>query len=86
MSLIPRGPVFRWCDPGEVPVFQKSTRDSRVHGLVAAILRREQRPDAKRALGALQNFAIAIPLKVSWFLSGRKSGRKARRHFCTVDI
>jgi predicted alpha/beta-fold hydrolase len=27
-------------------------------------------------LARLQNFAIAIPLKVSWFLSGRKSGRK----------
>ena len=27
-------------------------------------------------LARLQNFLIAIPLKVSWFLSGRKSGRK----------
>ena len=51
MSVISRGPVFRWCHPREVPVFQKSARDSRMHGLVAAILRREQRPDAKRALG-----------------------------------
>ena len=76
MSLIPRGSKFRWCDPGQILIIEKSARDRRVYGVVAAILRREQRPDAVRALGTLQNFAIAIPLKVSWFLSGRKSGRK----------
>ena len=51
-------------------------RDSRVHGLVAAILRGEQRPDAERSLGTSTKLRDRHPPESELVLEWRKSGRK----------
>ena len=86
MSVISRGPVFRWCDPGQILIIEKSTRDSRVYGLVAAILRREQRPDAERALREVAELCDCHPPKSELVLEWKEERPQARRHICEEHL
>ena len=86
MSLIPRGPVFRWRDPGQVPVVAESVRRRRVYGLVAAKLRGEQRPDAERALGTSTKLCDRHPPESELVLEWKEKWEKTRRLFCEEHL